>query len=222
MKKIRIKKDMTCTLAITAGGVSVNVEGRAVTVLLVRPDHTRVNLKPLTLVDDTVTFLIPHRVQNDLGVYGLEVWLDKDTDAQTVVDLEKVFALVPLTSMEETDDDDTLSVMTLEMEAAFQGLSIIDSLDSYLTDAALSANQGRVLDAKISSLKSSMSESNAELEQTVSDAVDTVTQAVATEQKAREDADATLQQAVDNEATARQDADATLQQAVDNEATART
>ncbi|MCD7721710.1 MAG: hypothetical protein LUI09_05720 [Prevotellaceae bacterium] len=158
MRKIRIKKDLCCNVEVLVGGEAVSLEGRRVTVMLCRPDRSKVKQQPLTIVDNRVGFKVHHQDQNDLGLYGIEVWLDKGSDQQTVVDIPEAFRLVPFTSMEDAENG-TLEVVAVDMVASFEGaIAVVDSLESDNTTAALSAYQGKVLAGMITDLEASDTE----------------------------------------------------------------
>ncbi|MCD8207692.1 MAG: hypothetical protein LUD72_07130, partial [Bacteroidales bacterium] len=210
MKKIRFKKDIECRLTVKVDGEAVSLESSELTLVLIRPDRTRVRVAIESVEENVLHFYITPIMQNKVGVYNLELWRDVGSGHQTICDVPNAFRLVPLSQQEGGESKDNLETGTVGVTANFTGeYIVIDSLDSYSTDAALSANQGRILNDKISGLGDSLDEETEAREKADTE----LGEAITSEAEARSDADTKLQEAIDAEAEARSDADTKLQEA---------
>ncbi len=123
MKRIRIGKDFTVLWTILTNKVASSLDGRDLSLVLHRPNHTEISLD-FDLSEDTPNELrvrIAPEVQSSTGRYTLTLWENRGRNAQTVVDNVNAFELVPVTSMEYADESDESNLEiypTVELETA--------------------------------------------------------------------------------------------------------
>ena len=80
-----------------------------------------------------------------VGVYRLEVWLNRGDKNQTIGDRAPAFQLVSLSSQAGEVPDGIIDLGNVELEFTSPYVLVEDNLESESSTHALSANQGRVL-----------------------------------------------------------------------------
>lgn len=126
MERIRIGKEFQVQWQLRVNGEAVDLNGMEVTVVMVYPSGKR-RIMPHIAQSDTLLVSVPRTVQTETGRYRMEVWLNKDSDGQTVADCCNAFCLVR-TSCEETnsvagDNLQTVPVIQLDVLAMQLGVT---------------------------------------------------------------------------------------------------
>ncbi len=143
MKKIRIGNYFEAKITFSSDEPIPG--GAELTLILVRPGGSRVKLDIVERTDDSVRFAVPVSVQKTTGIYRVEIYMVTEESKQRVADKVPAFALVPLTTHENCEDEE-VDIGSVRISILQYGVrNIVDNLVSDDTTSALSAKQGRVL-----------------------------------------------------------------------------
>lgn len=135
----------TFNWTITTGGEDVSLEGRNLTLQLMEPRGSVVEL-PFSTTNNMVTFTWQGEEQTKIGCYSLILWENYGEEAQRRVDIHNFLELMPWSETDSGEFAD-LTEETIELETADFGpdIIVVDNLNSTSASDALSANMGRVL-----------------------------------------------------------------------------
>ena len=130
---------------ITTGGEDVSLEGRNLTLQLMEPRGSVVEL-PFSTTSNMVTFTWQGEDQTKIGCYSLILWENYGEEAQRRVDIHNFVELMPWSETDSGEFAD-LTEETIELETSDFGpdIIVVDNLNSTSASDALSANMGRVL-----------------------------------------------------------------------------
>lgn len=99
--RYRIGKDIHVYWSITTNKQQVSLEGRDITLFIVTPRNTQIQVTDFGVNFNILDFTYPGREQKTLGRYTLTLYENLGKEGQTVLDSVDAFELVPLTSMED-------------------------------------------------------------------------------------------------------------------------
>lgn len=139
----------TFSWTITTNGEAQSLEGRDLTLMLVRP---RGQMEPMefTTAGNVVSFTWQGKAQKELGRYGLILYENYGKPNQLRVDIHKFLELIPWSDRQSgTYADLTETSTNLGSEEISGETVVVDNLTSTNPAFALSANMGRVLNEKI-------------------------------------------------------------------------
>lgn len=139
----------TFSWTITTNGEAQSLEGRDLTLMLVRP---RGQMEPMefTTAGNVVSFTWQGKAQKELGRYGLILYENYGKSNQLRVDIHKFLELIPWSDRQSgTYADLTETITNLGSEEISGETVVVDNLTSTNPAFALSANMGRVLNEKI-------------------------------------------------------------------------
>ena len=139
----------TFSWTITTNGDAQSLEGRDLTLMLVRP-RGQMEQMEFTTAGNVVSFTWQGKDQKELGRYGLILYENFGKPNQLRVDIHKFLELIPWSDRQSgTYADLTETNTNLGSEEISGETVVVDNLNSTNPSFALSANMGRVLNEKI-------------------------------------------------------------------------
>ena len=139
----------TFSWTITTNGEAQSLEGRDLTLILVRP-RGQMETMEFTTQNNVVSFTWQGKAQKELGRYGLILYENYGKSNQLRVDIHKFLELIPWSDRQSgTYADLTETNTNLGSEEISGETVVVDNLTSTNPAFALSANMGRVLNEKI-------------------------------------------------------------------------
>lgn len=113
MQKIRIGKEFTARWGVTVNGEETDLNSLSITVLMVYPSRRKRKID-FSIEGDELVIPVNRLLQTEEGIYTFELWVNKDSEGQSVIDYCNAFCLVKR-SCQESDEQTGLDVK-LEQE----------------------------------------------------------------------------------------------------------
>lgn len=113
MQKIRIGKEFTARWVVTVNGEKTDLNSLSITVLMVYPSRRKKKMD-FSIEGDELVIPVNRLLQTEEGIYTFELWVNKDSEGQSVIDYCNAFCLVKRSCQES--DEQTGSDVKLEQE----------------------------------------------------------------------------------------------------------